>query len=433
MWDTINFQALRDESLLWFQDHILTLDSALQGAALFAAGFLAILLSRPLRARLTRKINSLQKLPFRVTEMLHSVARLVFPFIMLVVLFIGTKIIGPGGLGLETAFLIIVVKLLWAWVMIRLCVQFIGNRFARNVFAITIWTIAALSIFGVLDQTSDSLSAVGFSLGAFRITALGVIKGMLALAAMLYGAMALAGFVDRRLEKVGLNSASRLLIGKIVRIFLIACALMIAITTAGIDLSVLAVFSGAVGLGIGFGLQRGMSNLFSGMMLLVDQSIKPGDIIEVPNPGGEGTTFGWVQQMGGRHTAIITRDNKTFLIPNEHLITQQVVNWSHGDTLVRLETGFGVHYESDPHAVRKIAVEAAKKPQRVEETPAPVCHMVEFGESSLKFVLRFWIRDAENGITNVRGEVMLAIWDAFKEHGIRIPYPHREMFIHQVT
>ena len=133
--------------------------------------------------------------------------------------------------------------------------------------------------------------------------------------------------------------------------------------------------------------------------------------------------------MGGRHTEIITRDNKSYLIPNEQLITQQVVNWSHGDTSVRIEAKFGVHYKSDPHLVRKIAAEAAATPERVLESPAPVCHIVAFGDSSIDFVVRFWVRDAENGITNVRGEVMLALWDAFKEHGIVIPYPQREVTV----
>ena len=202
-------------------------------------------------------------------------------------------------------------------------------------------------------------------------------------------------------------------------------AILIGITTAGIDLSLLAVFSGALGLGIGFGLQKGISNLFSGLLLLMDKSIKPGDVIELPNGA-----FGWIAHMGGRYTEVVTRDNKSFLIPNEDFITQQVINWSHGSSLIRIEVTFGVSYSSDPHQIKELAEEAARKPSRVVDDPSPVCHLTAFGDSSIDFSLRLWITDAQEGLTNVRGEVMLALWDTFKENDINIPFPHREVFIH---
>ena len=185
--------------------------------------------------------------------------------------------------------------------------------------------------------------------------------------------------------------------------------------------------SGAIGLGIGFGLQKVVSNLFSGFLLLMDQSIQPGDVIELESSG----TFGWVNNMAARYTEIVTRDNKSYLIPNEELVTQRVVNWSHGNKLVRVEVLFGVHYDSDPHEVIRIAVEAATKPERVISNREAVCWLKEFGDSSINFALRFWIKDADQGITNIKGEVLLALWDAFKANNIAIPYPHREVFIHQ--
>jgi len=157
----------------------------------------------------------------------------------------------------------------------------------------------------------------------------------------------------------------------------------------------------------------------------MDQSIKPGDIIEMDG------TFGWVNHMGARYTELVTRDNKSYLVPNEEFITQQVINWSHGNTLVRVETTFGVHYNSDPHEVKRLAAQAAGTPERVVDSPAPICHMVEFGDSSLNFVLRYWIKDAEKGIVNTKGDVMLALWDILKENNISIPYPHREVFVHK--
>jgi small-conductance mechanosensitive channel len=163
-------------------------------------------------------------------------------------------------------------------------------------------------------------------------------------------------------------------------------------------------------------------------LLLLDRSIKPGDIIEMPNGA-----FGWVEKMGARYTEIVTRDNKSYLIPNENFITQQVVNWSHGNTLVRLEVEFGVHYDSDPHQVQILAQQAACRPARVVSEPAPLCHLIAFGENALNFKLRFWIKDAEQGVTNIRGDVLLSLWDIFKENEIKIPYPHRMVYLHEAN
>jgi small-conductance mechanosensitive channel len=215
------------------------------------------------------------------------------------------------------------------------------------------------------------------------------------------------------------------LLGKLLKITLITLAVVVALNSVGIDLTALAVFSGAVGVGIGFGLQKVVSNLISGVILLLDKSIKPGDVIEL------GSTFGWISSLGARYVSVVTRDGKEYLIPNEDLITQQVVNWSFTNQLVRMEITFGVSYSSDPHEVRRIAREAAAKPSRVAKDTPPVCHLTGFGDSSLDFVLRFWIRDPQDGVANIRGEVLLAVWDAFKEHGIEIPYPHRHLVVTQ--
>lgn len=414
----------------WVDTHVLTAQMGVELGLVVLSLLLAVLLARTIRRQITRANLSSEPGKYaRLATILKFIDTFLYPLTAIILLFIADQI--STAANYDAGFCRVVIKLLFAWIIIRIITRIIRNEFARNLAAFIIWAIAALSIFGVLDQVTTSLGGTGLSLGEFRITALGVIKGILALSALLYGSMALAGFVDGRLGNTKLNPASQVLIGKIIRIFLVITALLIAITTAGIDLSVLAVFSGAVGLGIGFGLQSGFSNMFSGMMLLIDQSIKPGDVIEIASPSGGESTFGWVTHMGGRHTEIVTRDNKSYLIPNEHLITQQVVNWSHGDTLVRIKVDFGVHYNSDPHFVKRIAEECAAKAPRVQKEPKPMCHLVAFGDSSLNFSLRFWIRDAEKGVTNVQGDVMLALWDAFKENGIGIPYPHREVFVHQ--
>ena len=174
-------------------------------------------------------------------------------------------------------------------------------------------------------------------------------------------------------------------------------------------------------MGLGFGLQKVVSNLVSGVILLLDRSIKPGDVISL------GETFGWINSLGARYVSITTRDGKEYLIPNEDLITGQVVNWSHSNDYVRLDIYFGTAYADDPHEVRRIAIEASQKVERVLSFKKPVCHIVGFGDSSVDYILRFWISDPTGGLTNIRGNVYLALWDAFKEHGISIPFPQREV------
>ncbi|MBN8521947.1 MAG: mechanosensitive ion channel [Alphaproteobacteria bacterium] len=408
---------------LWMQKHVFTPDTAIQLALIALAFSLASIITRYAQNHLNDRVNAL-RIPYRLTEIVHSLIRLLLPATALLLIFAGGEIIALKPLGFSHGLCEVVSKLLFAWILIRLSVQFISNRFSRNIVAFVIWGIAALSIFGILEPTMALLDSFGMDLGDFRFSVLTVIKIMMALFILLYGALFLASFIERRISlAASLTPSSRVLISKIIRVILIVSAILIGITTAGVDLSLLAVFSGAVGLGLGFGLKNGMSNLFSGMMLLMDQSIKPGDIIEMFSQDGKSSTFGWVQYMGSRYTEIVTRDNKSYLIPNEQLVTQQVVNWSHGDTLVRLEVFFHVSYDTDPHMIKKITAEAAAKPSRVVSSPAPQAHIVEYDGAGFKFALRFWIRDAEKGVTNIKGDVLLAIWDAFKEHQISVPPP----------
>ena len=368
--------------------------------------------------------------PVQVKHMAGNLRKLVLPILSLIFIFIGTVIISSDFAGnFDVALNIGIMKVLLAWIIIRSAVQFIENSLIRNIFALIIWTVVALSILGVLDQTTDALNGIGFNIGEFRLSALAVIKGVLSIFILLYLAIFVSGFVENRVFKAkSLTRTSQVLIAKIIRVSLIVFALLIGVTSAGIDLSLFAVFGGAIGLGIGFGLQKGISNLFSGMLLLMDRSIKPGDVIELP----EMQTFGWVNQMAARYTEIITRDNKSVLIPNEDFITQRVVNWSHGNSLIRVSLDFGVSYSSDMEQVVAIAIEAAKKPERVVSFREPVCWMTEFGDSSVNFKLRFWIKDAEQGITNVKGQVMMELWKSLKENEINIPFPHREVFLHEV-
>lgn len=314
------------------------------------------------------------------------------------------------------------VSLATAWVVISILAALIRNHFVNRVVAISAWTIAALSILGLLKGATQWLDSVAVVFGGLRISLLLLIKTAGLLLLTLWAAGAASNFVDRHVRNsTDLTPSIQVLITKLIRITLITFAILIVLSSVGIDLSVLAIFSGAVGVGVGFGLQRIVSNLVSGIILLADKSIKPGDVITV------GEDFGWVDTMGGRYTSVVVRDGREILIPNEDLVTQRVINWSHTNERVRLDVNFGVSYASDPHAVRTFAIAAALSVPRVMARPEPVCHLVKFNDFSLDFVLRFWIDDPVEGVTNVRGAVMLALWDAFKREGVEIPFPVREV------
>jgi small-conductance mechanosensitive channel len=310
-----------------------------------------------------------------------------------------------------------------AWVVIAVVASLIRNTFINRMVSVVAWSIAALSIVGLLDEVIVALDSAGIVIGGLRITPLLALKTAALLLLTLWTAVVLSNFFDMRLRTYeDLTPSIQVLLGKLIRIALITFAVLIVLGSVGIDFSALAIFSGAVGVGVGFGLQKIVSNLVSGIILLADKSIKPGDVITV------GESFGWVTTMGARYTSVVGRDGREYLIPNEDFVTQRVINWSYSSDLVRLDIKFGVSYAADPHVVRQLAIEAAMAAApRVLHEPGPSCHLREFGDSSVNFVLRFWIRDPREGLGGVRNAVMLAVWDAFKREGIEFPYPQRDL------
>jgi len=319
-------------------------------------------------------------------------------------------------------FIGVAISLATAWVAIAILASLIRNQFVNRVVSIVAWSFAALSILGLLEPVRSGLDQAAITIGGLRISALLVLKTTALLLLTLWLATALANFLETRLRSYAdLTPSIQVLLGKLIRIALIAFAVLAVLSSVGIDLSALALFSGAVGLGIGFGLQKIVSNLVSGIILLADKSIKPGDVITV------GDSFGWVDTMGARYTSVVSRDGREFLIPNEDFVTQRVINWSYSHNRVRLEVPFGVSYGSDPHRVQALAVEAVAALPRVLRDPKPVCHLVKFADFSIDFSLRIWIEDPIEGVTNIRSGVLFALWDAFKRDGIEIPYPVREI------
>jgi small-conductance mechanosensitive channel len=312
-----------------------------------------------------------------------------------------------------------------AWLLIAVVSHVIHSRLIGRLFAVIAWVYVAAAILGITDDIAAILDGAGFSVGNFRLSILSLLQAIALIGVLIWGASSIGNFLDNRIQKVDeLTPSLRVLIGKILRISLIVIGSLVAMSSLGIDLTALTVLSGAIGVGIGFGLQKVVSNFISGIIILLDESIKPGDTISL------GDTFGWIRELRARFVSVVTRDGREFLIPNEDLITREVINWSFSDRFVRLDVPFGVSYNSDPHEVTRLAIGAASAVERVESRiKPPVCWLTAFGDSSLDFLLRFWISDPQQGLTNIRGKVLLALWDTFKEHGVGIPFPHREVIM----
>ncbi len=315
-------------------------------------------------------------------------------------------------------------NLVTAWVIIRLLTSFIGASVGSRALALCIWLIAALNILGMLEQAAAILDGASLQLGEFRLSALAAITGLFTLAILLWLAQLLSRFLQRKISEISnLTPSIKILLNNLVKITLLTIAVIAALGAVGIDLSAFALFGGALGVGVGFGLQKVVSNFVSGIILLLDRSVKPGDVIVI------GETYGSVKTLGARFTAVITRDGAEHLIPNEDLITQRVENWTHSHRLVRLRQPIGISYDSDVRKAIKLIIEAASETDRVLAEPESKCHLIGFGDSSVNLELRFWIRDPSNGVTNVKSDIFLKIWDKFHAHGIAIPFPQLELHV----
>ncbi len=359
---------------------------------------------------------------WRVAAVIHRDVPLVYAWLLLAVAArLGAE--WQGGWRLVQ----IVADLAVLWLVLRVSTALLRDALVARAIATVACIVFALDLVGLLQPTENALDSMAIGIGSLRLSVLLVAKAAIVVALLLWGAVTLARLITHQLRYVdGLTLSIQLLIGNLIKIALICIAILVGLNTVGIDLTAFAVFSGAIGVGVGFGLQKIVSNFVSGIILLVERSIKPGDVIEV------GHTFGHVVSLGARYAAVRGRDGKEYLIPNENLIGNQVINWSYSNPLVRVDAEFGVAYGSDLREVRTMAIEAARRTGRVLPDPAPVCHITGFGNSAINLVLRFWIEDPAGGVTNVKGDVFLALWETFKEHDVELPFPQHDLHLRTV-
>ena len=296
-------------------------------------------------------------------------------------------------------------------------------------------TVAEGAKEGIASQSEtgaavvDTLDSWALTIGTLRISAFDVVF-LLASVAMVITIAWFAAKLARRLVHgiSGFDDAQKLLADKLVTILVWTLAFFVTIDIAGIDLTALAFFGGAFGLAIGFGLQKTFGNLISGILLLLDRSIKPGDVISVSDQAGN-EAVGQIRKIGIRAISVVTRDQTEYLIPNENLMVNQMINWSYSSKDVRVKAPVGVSYDSDLELVRDLLYQAVDDTKRVLKRPKPRVNIMEFGDNSVNFEVRFWIRDPEEGLANIRSDVYMRIWQLFKENEIEIPFPQHDLHL----
>ena len=412
-----------EQAIAWLSANVLLVPILIQIAACAIAIIPAFLLRSRLASLLSRLQNWRPLLQYAGFRRLATVLPdLAFPLILVVTVWLIDAIAIQADYRHNVVRL--VASLLNAWIVIRLAAAIVDDPIWSRTIATIAWTLAALNIVGWLEPGIEILDGLALQVGEFRVSVYGIIKAVLSLAVLLWVASFASRLFEQRIQKVHrLTPSVQVLMSKLLKLVLLSVAVLFALSTIGVDLTALAVFGGAVGVGIGLGLQRIVANLISGVILLLDRSIKPGDVIAI------GETFGWIQSLGARYTAVRTRDGTEFLIPNEDLITTQVENWSHSDVKLRLKIPVGIAYSCDPHFAIKLCNEAAAKCARVLDNPGPNTLLRGFGDNSVDLEIRFWINDPQNGRGNITSEILLNVWDAFKEHDIEIPFPQRDLHL----
>ena len=405
----------------WLQSDVFILDTLICLGIILVAATVA----RPLATRLQKQFQILieRESRFSVLDRLWQSARdISYPGIWLLLLWISVLV--TESWGITNTSLVITTSLLAAWVIIESATILVSSHFWSRTIAISAWLLAALNILGILDPTIAFLDGVSFSLGQATISVLTIMQALVTLGILLWLSAIAGQITESKLKSArNLSPSIQVLTIKFMRISLSAIAFIMALAIVGVDLTAFAVVGGAVGVGIGFGLQKIFANLISGFILLMDKSIKPGDVIVVAD------YYGRVDALTARYVSVTTRDGVEHLIPNEELIINRVENWSHSHNLLRLRQIVGVHYKADVHKAIALCKEAAAETPRILDDPAPNCLMKEFGDSSVNLELRYWINDPMNGRANVTSDLLLRIWDKFHEHNIEIPYPQRDLHL----
>lgn len=405
-------------------------ENLIQVAIIFTTFIASLLIKRIFLERVTVRGDSsagFQRIALR------SAQRLLWPLIWLALLWLSQVII--INLDHSDQLLRIMLPLVMSFAVVRLLIYMLRKgmhggtllRASEGTIALLIWSLVGLHLLGWLPTAFALLDSAALSIGSARISLLFTIKLVILIAVGLTIANWLATLIERKLDRTeGMNASARVGLVKFIKFALITIAILIVISSVGIDISSLAVFGGALGVGLGFGLQRIAANFISGFIVIMDRSVKPGDVVTI------GTEFGWVQELKSRYLVLRNRDGIDTLIPNENLITNDVINWSYADRNVRIRVQVDVSYDSDPEKAMALILDSAYASPRVLKTPEPTVSLLNFGDSGINIELRVWLADPELGFEMIRSDIRLAIWKAFKQNDIVIPYPQRDLHLKSV-
>ncbi len=414
-----------NEIYSWLQNEIFVITNLISLIALIILGLLTYLL----RKRVYRKGEDLLislpvELPagwLKFWEKIH----LQLTLALLVWLYnAGATLAGVQA----TALTLIAGYLLVAWLIIQFITWFLPENIWVKFISLVIWVVAVLNILGIYQTVIDFLEEIELNLGEFQFSLILLVQGLIFFIIIFWIAGWLETFYRKRLQlSKNLTPSVRILLQKVGRITLFTVAFLIGLSSIGIDLTAFAFIGGAVGVGLGFGLQKIVSNFISGIIIILDKSIKPGDIVETDD------VFGRVSSLNTRFVSVVTLSGKEYLIPNEDFITSQVINWSYSDDLVRLDSAVGVGYDSDLKLVRKLIIKAMEDKERILKKPERVCLLKNFGDNTVDFEFRFWIQDPEAGVDNIRSEVLLDIWDLLQKNDVNIAFPQRDLHLKSIT
>ncbi len=361
---------------------------------------------------------------------LGGLGRLIFPLVALPLVLLAGRLLRSHLPA--THLLDVAVPLLISFALVQAVVYLLRRAFSpsgmlryfERVIAWTIWIGLALHITGVLAQLHDVLAGITLPLGKSRVSLFEILSGLFSVAATVVVALWIGRLLDSRLQHVqGMDASMRAVFAKLSKTLLVIVAVLIALPMVGIDLTVLSVFGGALGVGIGLGLQKIAANYISGFIILLDHSISPGALVTIDDRYGE------VTRLNARYLVLKSLDGTEAIIPNETVVSSTVVNHSYSDTRLRIELPISVSYHSDVEQALAVMQEIARSHPRVMQDPKPAAWLEQFGESGVDLVLYCWIADPQAGRGNLRSELYLAIWKAFREHSIEIPFPQREVRI----
>lgn len=406
-------------------------------AALVAVAIAAVVALGVARALDTRRLRSAPDLPLTEHGLDHALEGLVIlaPILAaLATLFAGRVVL--GALGTPTAAIDAAARIVTALLLVRLGVFVLGLllgpgswvRTRGTRITLILWGIAAVALLGWLDVIEAGLNRVSLVPGKTQFSLWALLKGLVVVTAFVVVASLIARGIERHVMRLDqLAVSTRVGVSKFTYFLLVGLGILLGINAAGVDVTTLNVLTGAIGLGLGFGLQAVASNFVSGFVLLMDKSIKPGDVISFTSHSGASTgNFGWVQELRGRYVVVRDRDGVDTLVPNQNLITSSFINWSYSDQHVRLKLPVMVSYEDDPELALKLLVEATDDHPRILREPPPVSRLISFEDNGMRLEIRFWIADPVNGVNNVRSDVNRAIWRIFRAHGVKIPVPQQE-------